>query len=147
MPSSASSVTKRNGSQSNKQSDTLKAQKDICREHGVHLLRLLADSDGKFGSDELDAIMDYCTACLSSMQLAPTLQQRPALARYIKGLRATENMISKSVAHLTTSPEDVQNRFLEGCVAVANVSGDELTPEVQRAVNQLSKEIKGKEFL
>lgn len=147
MASSTSSAVKKRGSRSDKQSDTLKTQKDICRDHGVHLLRLLADADGKFGSDELNAIMDYCTACLSSVELAPTLEQRPALARYIKGLRATESMISKSVAQLTSSPEDVQDRFLEGCVAVANVRNEELTPEIQRAVNQLSKEIKGKEYL
>ncbi len=147
MTSSASSVAERAAKRPLKPADTLKIQKDICRDHGVHLLRLLADSDGKFGPDELNAIMDYCTACLSSVELAPTLQQRPAIARYIKGLRATENMISKSVAQLTSSPEDVQNRFLEGCVAVANGNSETITPEVQKAVNQLSQEIMGREFL
>ncbi len=147
MTSSASSAAKQVAKGPSKQADTLKIQKEICRDHGVHLLRLLADSDGKFGSDELNAIMDYCTACLSSVELAPTLQQRPAIARYIKGLRATENMISKSVAQLTSSPEDVQNRFLEGCVAVANGNSETITPEVQKAVNQLSQEIMGREFL
>ncbi len=147
MSSSASSAAKQTAKAPSKQTDTLKIQKEVCRDHGVHLLRLLADSDGKFGSDELNAIMDYCTACLSSVELAPTLQQRPAIARYIKGLRATENMISKSVAQLTSSSEDVQNRFLEGCVAVANGSSETITPEVQKAVNELSQEIMGREYL
>ena len=147
MASKASAAAKKTKRQEEKSAETLKLQKDVCRDHGVHLLRLLADSDGEFGSDELNAIMDYCTACLSSVELAPTLQQRPALARYIKSLRATENMISKSVEQLTNSPEEVQSRFLEGCVAVANVNSDTVRPDVQTAVNRLSKEIMGREFL
>lgn len=147
MAPRASSSAKKTARQASKSAEILKMQKDVCRDHGVHLLRLLADSDGEFGSDELDAIMDYCTACLSSVELAPTLQQRTALARYIKSLRATENMISKSVAKLTNSPEDIQSRFLKGCVAVANVNSETVRPDVQIAVNQLSKEIMGREFL
>lgn len=147
MAPRTSSATKKTTRKTAKSAETLKRQKDVCRDHGVHLLRLLADSDGEFGSDELNAIMDYCTACLSSMQLAPTLEQRPHLARYIKQLRATENMVNKSVAQLTNSPEDVQSRFLKGCVAVASVHSDTVRPDVQLAVNRLSKEIMGREFL
>ena len=147
MAPRASSAKKKSARRPSKSAETLKIQKEVCRDHGVHLLRLLADSDGEFGSDELNAIMDYCTACLSSVELAPTLEQRPALARYIKQLRATENMISKSVAQLTNSPEDVQSRFLKCCVAVANVNSETVRPDVQLAVNKLSKEIMGREFL
>ncbi|MEM8685951.1 MAG: hypothetical protein AAGF81_01385 [Pseudomonadota bacterium] len=147
MAPRASTAAKNSDGKSKQSADTLKRQKEVCRDHGVHLLRLLADSDGAFGSDELNAIMDYCTSCLSSMKLAPTLEQRPHLARYIKQLRATENMVSKSVAQLTNSPEDVQSRFLKGCVAVASVHSDEVRPDVQLAVNRLSKEIMGREFL
>lgn len=146
-PRASSAKKKKLVRRSAKSAETLKMQKEVCKDHGVHLLRLLADSDGEFGTDELNAIMDYCTACLSSVELAPTLEQRPALARYIKQLRATENMISKSVAQLTNSPEEVQSRFLKGCVAVANVNSDTVRPDVQLAVNKLSKEIMGREFL
>ncbi len=147
MAPRATSAAKKSTRRTKKSGETIKMQKDVCRDHGVHLLRLLADSDGKFGPDELDAIMDYCTACLSSVQLAPTLQQRPALARYIKSLRATDNMINQSVAKLTNSPEDIQSRFLESCVTVANVNGETTRPDVQNAVNRLSREIMGRKYL
>ena len=147
MAPRASTAKKKLVRRPSKSAETLKIQKEVCKDHGVHLLRLLADSDGDFGDDELNAIMDYCTACLSSVELAPTLEQRPALARYIRQLRATENMISKSVAQLTNSPEEVQSRFLKGCVAVANVNSDTIRPDVQLAVNKLSQEIMGREFL
>ncbi len=128
-------------------SRTLKKQKGICRDHGVHLLWCLANCDGEIGDKELDAILDYCTACLSRVSLAPTLKQRGALVSYIRSLRPTAKTINKTVMRLTSLREDVREQFLEGCVAVAKANGADHTDELQTAVNKISQEIAGRDIL
>jgi hypothetical protein len=107
-----------------------------------HLIPLLALArcDGEFAMAESEAIMTYCLAHLSDIDMTPTHEEQAALDAYLREFRPAHAQLSAALKRLEKESEARIAALIAAAQAVVDADGERRAYEV-RILSEIPNEL------